>query len=333
MKQSSSQKFRLGLFVIIGTILFIAGVYLIGQRQEMFKKTFTVSAYFQNVNGLQKGNNVRYAGIDIGTVKGINMINDSTIKIDMNIDEKIISHIKKDAIATIGSDGLVGNMIVNIVPGKGVSEVISNGDIIESYSKIGTDDILNTLNTSTENAAILTADLLQITNNITKGKGTIGVLLNDTIMAKDLKQSIANLKHASYGASNTITELNAIITSLKTNDDTVLGMLLNDTISGEKLKNIVTNLESSSLEIESVLTNMNAVVEDFNSSKGTYNYIVKDTSLVNSLKSTLDNINEGTDKFNQNMEALKHNFLTRGYFRKLEREKEKALKNAEKEKN
>ena len=333
MKQSSSQKFRLGLFVIIGTILFIAGVYLIGQRQEMFKKTFTVSAYFQNVNGLQKGNNVRYAGIDIGTVKGINMINDSTIKIDMNIDEKIISHIKKDAIATIGSDGLVGNMIVNIVPGKGVSEVISNGDIIESYSKIGTDDILNTLNTSTENAAILTADLLQITNNITKGKGTIGVLLNDTIMAKDLKQSIANLKHASYGASNTITELNAIITSLKTNDDTVLGMLLNDTISGEKLKNIVTNLESSSLEIESVLTNMNAVVEDFNSSKGTYNYIVKDTSLVNSLKSTLDNINEGTDKFNQNMEALKHNFLTRGYFRKLEREKEKALKKAEKEKN
>lgn len=333
MKQTSSQKFRLGLFVIIGTILFIAGVYLIGQRQEMFKKTFTVSAYFQNVNGLQKGNNVRYAGIDIGTVRGIHMINDSTIKIDMNIDEKIISHIKKDAIATIGSDGLVGNMIVNIVPGKGLSDVISNGDIIESYSKIGTDDILNTLNTSTENAAILTSDLLKITNNITKGKGTVGVLLNDTIMAKDLKQSIANLKHASYGASNTIAELNAIITSVKTNDDTVLGMLLNDTISGGKLKTIVNNLETSSSEIENVLQNINAVVEDFNSSEGTYNYIIKDTSLVNSLKSTLENINEGTNKFNENMEALKHNFLTRGYFRKLEREKEKALKKAEKEKS
>ncbi|WP_323789598.1 MlaD family protein [Psychroserpens sp.] len=326
MKNTSIQKFRLGLFVIIGTTLFIVSVYLIGQRQDMFKKTFTISAYFQNVNGLQKGNNVRYAGIDIGTVKVIHMVNDSTIKIDMNIDKKIISHIKKDAIATIGSDGLVGNMIVNIVPGKGGSEVISNGDIIDSYSKIGTDDILNTLNTSTENAAILTADLLKITNNITKGKGTIGVLLNDTLMAKDLKQSISNLKTASFGASNTISELNDIITSIKTDDATVLGMFINDTISGKKLKTIINNLETSSSEIENVVSNINAVVEDFNSNEGTYNYIMTDTTLVNSLKSTLQNINEGTDKFNQNMEALKHNFLTRGYFKKLERQEKKEAK-------
>ena len=326
MKKTNSQKLRLGSFVLIGTILFIVGVYLIGQRQNMFKKTFSISAYFQNVNGLQKGNNVRYSGIEIGTVKDITMINDSTIKIDMNIDEKIITHIKKDAIATIGSDGLVGNMIVNIIPGKGISEVISNGDIIASYSKIGTDDILSTLNTSTENAAILTADLVKITNNITKGKGTIGMLLNDTIMARDLKQSITNLKNASYGASSTITELKGIISSVKTNDDTILGMLLNDTISGGQLKTIVDNLETSSTEIESVLQNINAVVEDFNSSEGTYNYVVRDTSLVNSLKSTLENINEGTDKFNQNMEAFKHNFLTRGYFRKLEKQEKKEAK-------
>ena len=192
MKNTSSQKFRLGLFVIIGTILFVTGVYLIGQRQDMFKKTFTLSAYFQNVNGLQKGNNVRYAGIDIGIVKDITMINDSTIKIDMTIEEKIIIHIKKNAIATIGSDGLVGNMILNIVPGKGSSELISNGDIIESYSKIGADDILSTLSVSSENAAILTSDLLKITTAMLEGEGTVGLLLNDTIMAQDLKQSVNN---------------------------------------------------------------------------------------------------------------------------------------------
>jgi phospholipid/cholesterol/gamma-HCH transport system substrate-binding protein len=327
MKKTNSQKLRLGSFVLIGTIIFITGVYLIGQRQDMFKKTFTLSSYFQNVNGLQKGNNVRYSGIDIGTVRDITMVNDSTIKVDMSIEEKIISHIKKNAIATIGSDGLVGNMIVNIVPGRGIFEVIKNEDIIESYSKIGTDDILNTLNTSSENAAILTSDLLKITNSITEGKGTIGVLLNDTIMAQDLKQSIANLKMASRGASNTISELNSIVSSIKTDDNTVLGMLLNDSISGKKLKDIVINLETSSTEIETLLNNVNTIVDNFNSSEGTYNYIVKDTSLVNSLKSTLKNVNEGTDKFNQNMEALKYNFLTRGYFRKLERQAEKDAKN------
>jgi len=326
MKNTSSQKFRLGLFVIIGTILFIVGVYLIGQRQDMFKKTFSISSYFQNVSGLQKGNNVRYAGIDIGTVKDITMINDSTIKIDMNIDEKIIIHIKKDAIATISSDGLVGNMIVNIVPGKGIEDVISNGDIIESYSKIGADDILSTLSVSSENAAILTSDLLKITTAMLEGEGTVGLLLNDTIMAQDLKQSVSNLKMASRGATNTINELNSIISSIKTNDNTVLGMILNDSVSGQKLKTIVANLEASSVEIENLVKNTNTVVNGIQSNEGALNYVLNDTTLVNSLKSTLININEGTDKFNQNMEALKHNFLTRGYFKKLERQEIRAAK-------
>lgn len=323
MKKTNSQKVRLGLFVIISTILFVLTVYLIGQRQNMFKKTFTISAYFQNVNGLQKGNNVRYSGIDIGTVKAIEMINDSTIKIDMSIEEKIISHIKKNAIATIGSDGLVGNMILNIVPGQGMDSIISDGDIIASYSKIGADDILSTLSVSSENAAILTSDLIKITNAMIKGKGTLALLLNDTIMSKELAQSVKNLKTASRDAANTISEVHDIISSLKTNDDTVLGMLLNDTISGQNLKAIVKNLEATSLEMENVVSNINTVIDDFKSSEGAYNYIVKDTALVNSLESTLKNINEGTDKFNQNMEAFKHNFLTRGYFKKLERQEKK----------
>lgn len=323
MKKTNSQKVRLGLFVIISTILFVLTVYLIGQRQNMFEKTFTISAYFQNVNGLQKGNNVRYSGIHIGTVKAIEMINDSTIKIDMSIDEKIISHIKKNAIATIGSDGLVGNMIVNIVPGQGMDAIISDGDIIASYSKIGADDILSTLSVSSENAAILTSDLIKITNAMIKGKGTLALLLNDTIMSKELAQSVKNLKIASREATNTISEVHEIISSLKTNDDTVLGMLLNDTISGQNLKAIVKNLEATSMEMDSVVSNINTVINDFRSSEGAYNYIVKDTALVNSLESTLKNINEGTDKFNQNMEALKHNFLTRSYFRKLERQERK----------
>ncbi|NNE32207.1 MAG: MCE family protein [Winogradskyella sp.] len=326
MKNSNSQKLRLGAFVLFGTILFIAGIYLIGQRQDMFKKTFTLSSYFQNVNGLQKGNNVRYSGIDIGTVKDISMVNDSTIKVVMSIEENIISHIKKNAIATIGSDGLVGNMIVNIVPGKGMAQTIENKDVIESYSKIGTDDILNTLNTSSENAALLTSDLLKITHKITEGKGTIGVLINDSVMAQDLKQSITNLKGASRGASNTISELNGIVRSIKTDDNSVLGLLLNDTTSGKKVKDIVSNLEASSTEIEVLLSHVNTIMNDLNSSEGAYAYLVKDTSLVNSLRSTLKNVNEGTDKFNQNMEALKHNFLTRGYFRKLERQQNKEAK-------
>ena len=328
MKTTEGQKIRLGIFVLIGTLLFVMAVFFIGQRQNMFEKTFTINAYFQNVNGLQKGNNVRYSGIDIGTVKEISMINDSTIKVQMAIEEKIISHIKTDAIAAIGSDGLVGNMIVNIVPGKNLdATVINNDDTIESYSKIGPDDILSTLGSSSENIAILSSDLLKITNAILKGKGTIGVLLNDTLMAKDLKKSVSNLNNASFNATQSIEEIKNLIEDIKSEDDTVLGLLINDTISGQKLKTVITKLETSSIEIETMVKNANTVVSDIQTNEGALNYVLNDSTLVNSLKSTLKNINEGTEKFNENMEALKHNFLTRGYFRKLERLEEKAKKN------
>jgi len=329
MKKTKSQEIRLGLFVIISTILFVLAVYLIGQKKNMFKKTFTISSYFQNVHGLQKGNNVRYSGINIGTVKDIEMVNDSTIKVAMSVEEKITSYIKKNAIATIGSDGLVGNMIVNILPGTGYDDMIANGDIIQSYSKIGAEDILSTLSVSTENAAILTSDLLKITQAMIKGKGTLALLLNDTVMAKDLSNSVTNLQTASQSASNTLNEINQIISSLKTNNVTVLGMLLNDSVSGKRIKSTVKNLETSSKEIETMLYNINTTVNDFNTSSGAYNYIVKDTMSVTDLKSILKNINEGTDKFNQNMEALKHNFLTRSYFRKLERQEKRELKKLE----
>ena len=326
MKKTNSQKIRLGLFVIISTILFVLAAYLIGERQNMFVKSFTISAFFQNVNGLQKGNNVRYSGINIGTVRTIEMVNDSTIRVDMIIEERIIAHIKKNAIATIGSDGLVGNMIVNIVPGKGTDSIITNGDTIASYSKIGPDDILSTLSVSSENAAILTSDLIKITNAMIKGKGTFGILLNDTLMANDLKHTISNLRIASYTANKTMKDMNDLVSNILKDDKSVLGMILNDTLTAEKLRNMVANLEASTIEIDSTLNEINTVIGTIQSSEGAFNYIVKDTSLVNRLRSTINNINEGTDKFNQNMEALKHNFLFKGYFRKLEKQKEKEAK-------
>ena len=118
-KITHTHKLRLGIFIILGTVIFIFAMYTIGEKQNLFGKTFIISSHFHNINGLQKGNMVRFSGINIGVISAITMINDSTIKIDMRIDEKITPHIRKNAIATIGSDGLVGNMLINIVPGKG----------------------------------------------------------------------------------------------------------------------------------------------------------------------------------------------------------------------
>src|SRR5574343_163649 len=171
MEKTASQKIRLGLFVIIGLTLFVLTIYFIGSTQQMFGKTETLTAVFNNVAGLQLGNNVRYSGINVGTVRGIEIVNDTTINVEMQIDQTILPHIKKNAVATIGSDGLVGSVIINIIPGQGDALPVQPGDFIKSNNRVRTDDMLSTLNVTNENAAQLTADLLKITNDINNGKG------------------------------------------------------------------------------------------------------------------------------------------------------------------
>ncbi len=326
MKKTASQKLKLGVFVVVGTLLLIAALYSIGNRQNLFGSNIKIMTQFSNVNGLELGNNVRYSGINVGTVSKIQMIGDNQIVVEMLIQEKIGKHIKKDAVATIGSDGLVGNMIVNIIPRESEKPPVVYGDTINSYSKIGTDDMLTTLNVTNENAALLTADLLKITTEILEGKGTLGLLINDSIMAKDLKLTIYELRKASTGASQAIIELKDIISSIS-ESESIAGVLLSDSISGQKMKTIVNNLEQSSVEITEVSKNLNVVLKDIKEGEGALNYLSNNPDLVKNIDSTMNNIKQGTQRFNQNMEALKHNFLFRGYFKKLEKEKNKGSKN------
>lgn len=330
MEKSTSQKIRLGLFVIIGLLVFILAVYFIGDKQKMFGKTNHLEAVFNNVNGLQLGNSVRYSGISVGTVRGIEMINDTTIRVDMIIDKAIFSYIKKDAVATISSDGLVGNMIINILPGKGNEPSVEPGAEIRSYNRVRTEDMLNTLSITNKNAAKLTSNLLEITNEIIKGKGTLGSLLNDTIISKDLGETMRYLKLTTKGASETVTKIDKLVASLD-NKDNVVGVI-KDSAVANKIKNMVTNLDQSTTEINTVIANLNATVLSIKDGKGSINYLANDPELVQKIDSTMTNINEASAKLNENMEAMRHNFLFSGYFKKQEKEKAKAAKAEENKK-
>jgi phospholipid/cholesterol/gamma-HCH transport system substrate-binding protein len=324
MEKTTPQKIRLGLFVITGSLLFILAIYLIGEKQKMFGNTYQLSCIFDNVSGLQLGNNVRYSGINVGTVRSIEMINDSTIKVNMNIDKAIFKHIKKDAVATIGSDGLVGNMIINILPGHGENRSVTSGDLILSTNRIRTDDLLSTLNITNQNAALLTVDLLKITKEINQGKGTIGILLNDSLMATELKQTMHYLKLTSKGSAESVAKLNELITVLNKKDN-VIGVM-KDTAVAQQIKTIVRNLDHSSKEISKVVTNLNATVLNIKDGKGAINYLTNNPTLVRKIDSTMTNINEASFRLNEDLEALKHNFLFRGYFKNQEKAKLKKVK-------
>ncbi len=314
-------RLKLGVFVTLGLVFFVVAIYYIGNKQNMFGNTITLSVVFRNVNGLQAGNNVRYSGINVGTVARLQIKNDSSIQVDMIIEESAANYIRKDAIATISSDGLVGNMMVSIIPTNNKLPVISQNDFIQSYSRIGSDDMLNTLSVTNENAALLTSDLLKITGSILENKGVIGTLLYDSSLAQDLQKTIYNLKVSSVNINEATEKINNAMNNIS-DPDGLFSKLTSDATLSSQLDQTMENLKSASEDITQVTTQLNKMIGDARNENGAVQTMIYDTAFVYDLKQSMENINQGTERFNEIMEALKHNFLTRRYFKKQAKEKE-----------
>jgi len=338
MKKSTNSVIWLGIFVTTALCVLVFASYLIGNNQNLFRPTFVVSSVFSNVNGLQRGGNVHYAGIKVGTVEQIRILNDSALQVDMVLDQEVQPYIKQNAVASIGSDGLVGTMIVNISPGKGAAPPVADGAIIQSYSRIKTDDIINTLGKTNENLAVLSNDLLQITQQIKSGQGTLAMLLQDSLIAGDMRQAVHNLRGTTAYLNATGRQLNSMTTRIEAGEG-LLGSLLQDTLLKGRIDRVATRIDTHVMvQIDSVLHDLRRSGEDLNRfssdlnrfsrqlnrNEGLVGTALSDTSVANDLRSILQNVNDGTELFNENMKAMRSNFLFRGYFKKQEKAERKA---------
>lgn len=199
MKKATGNKMKLGIFVSISILLFIVGIYFIGERAQLFSSTFQISGTFRDIGGLQVGNNVRYSGINVGIIEGIQQITDTSVRVFMVINEGTRRFIKKNATALISSDGLMGNKIVMIIPGTNCKDVLSDNDTIGTAQQISMDDILLKIKVTADNAAFITDDLSIIMQNIREGKGTLGKLIMDSTLAQNLDGAIVNIKQGAGG--------------------------------------------------------------------------------------------------------------------------------------
>jgi phospholipid/cholesterol/gamma-HCH transport system substrate-binding protein len=199
MEKKSGNKIKLGIFVTASVVVFITAIYFIGQRQQMFSSTFQVSGIFNDISGLQVGNNVRFSGINVGVVENIQQVTDSTVRVDMMIDEKTRKFMKANAKALIGSDGLMGNKIISILPGSPGQKEIANNDVVETVRPVNIDDILVKIKVTSDNLADITGYLSIVTQNVSEGKGTIGKLLMDSTMAQNVGQAMVNIKQGAGG--------------------------------------------------------------------------------------------------------------------------------------
>jgi phospholipid/cholesterol/gamma-HCH transport system substrate-binding protein len=199
MKSNGALKWKLGIFIVSGLVLLVFGLYFIGKQKNLFVPVFQLKTVFNNVSGLKVGNNVRFGGIAVGTVQGIQLITDTSVLVNMSIKNEVRKFIKQDASASIGSDGLVGDRVVLISPGTVSREPVKDNEILVSHAPVETEQIMAGLKTSADNAAIITQQLAEVAYKLNHGRGIISRLLGDSSLGNNLNATMANLKKGSAG--------------------------------------------------------------------------------------------------------------------------------------
>jgi phospholipid/cholesterol/gamma-HCH transport system substrate-binding protein len=302
----------------------IFSFYMIGKNHNLFGGGFEIKVRFSNLNGLIAGNNVLYSGIQAGTVKDMQLLNDTSIEVILLIDPKVGAFIHKDAIATVGTEGLMGNKVINIQPGTGKSLAISKGDYLQTRKAVSTDAMLQTLDKTNNNIALISEELKSTVKRINESK--ILELLNDKELSPVLRSSLKNIHEATANARDMAANLDIIVKGIKKGRGAA-GLLLTDTAFAGNLNNTMQKVSSVSDQANLATIRLNTLIEavsqDLSSKDGSLYVLLRDSAVAGQLKQTVKNIQDGTAGFNQNMEALKHNFLLRGYFKSLEKKKKK----------
>lgn len=192
-------KVRLGLFIAGGLMIFIVTVFIIGRQKNLFVPVYKLTTTFYNVSGLQVGNNIRFSGINVGTVDNIKIINDSSVQVDMLIQKNVQKFIKADCEAVIGSAGLIGDRILIITQGSSDAALAKDGQQITSKEPVEPDAIMGSLQVTADNAAIISLQLAEIMTKVNSGNGTLGRFIQDSTIAENINQTIVNLKKSSKG--------------------------------------------------------------------------------------------------------------------------------------
>lgn len=311
---STSKQVRLGLFVVVGMGCLLVILYLLGSQQNLFQRSLPVQADFRNVAGLLPGNNVRLGGITVGTVKDIRILNDTTVRVTMNLNQDVQPILRRNAVASIGTDGLVGNTIINLSAGRGPAPAVRAGDQLPTQEKNSIDAMLATLDVSNKNLVGITTGLREVTNKLNNSKALWELLGNEQLPA-DVSRSVRNAAAASVQLSGAATDVRQLIGGVRRGRGPLGYLLTNEEFAGQ-LGHAARQLAGTS---DTLATTLNGLKRQVQTGGGPVQTLLTDTTAARQLRQTMGSVAQSTAKLNQSMTALQHNFLLRGYFRRQAR--------------
>lgn len=323
MKASKGTAVTVGAFILIGLVILVMGILTLGGQQKTFVKAISIKAIFEDVGGLQKGNNVWFSGVKIGTVKKIAFYGTSQVEISMNIEEEAQKYIHKDSKAKISTDGLIGNKIIVLSAGNNAAGTVESGDQLKSELPVNTDEMMATLQQNNRNLIDITTDFKSISKKIANGEGTIGKLLNDASLVDKMQMTLNNLQTATKSTNGVIRNFADYSSKLQT-PGALSNELISDTVVFSSLKSAVLQLQQVAVNANALTENLKTSTADIGNKSKPLGMLMNDQELATDLKSTLQNLQQGTQKLDENMEALQHTFLFRGFFRRKAKAERKA---------
>ncbi len=316
--------FRLGVFLLAGTLVLAVGLYLLGSKRNLFSRTIAVQAYFQHVGGLRPGNNVRYMGINVGTVERIELTGDTAVRVVLAIRNDARAHIRANAVASVGTDGLMGNRLVNLAPGDGTGGELTEGTILPSSVPLDTDLMLRTLDRTNENLATITEEVLTLAHKMNRPGNALD-LLTDTMLAQDLSEALDGLRQAALYARHATAGANALLDDVQAGKG-ALGTLVADPTSEGHVRQLLGDLARISDSLQVATEQVNRFSHALGSGKGAAGLLVSDTAFAADMRRTITRLDTGSLLLNENLRALKSNWFFRGYFKKQEKELKKQEK-------
>ena len=309
-----------GIFLFIGLTIFLLGVFTLGSQKKTFVKSFALNVVFDDIQGLKVGNNVWFSGVKIGTIKKIQFYGTSQVQVFLSIEEEAQKYIHKNSKATISSDGLIGNKIIVIDGGTLKFPFVEDGDQLAVNTALSTDDIMKTLQVNNKNLVDITSDFRLLARNLVDGKGTVGTLLTDQSVADNFKSIVVNLQNTTASANTMIEDLNDFTNKLNSKGG-LADKILTDTVVFSRLQASVTELQKTAAAAALLTENLNQASAQLNKNDNAVGLLLNDKQTAEQVKSMMKNLESSSKKLDEDLEALQHNFLLRGFFKK----KEKAL--------
>jgi len=314
-----------GLFVLIGLVFLLAGILMVGNLRETFNRKIEIVSLFDDVGGLQKGNNVWFSGVKIGTVSNLEFFGKSQVKVGININTMARKYIRKDAKVKISSDGIIGNKILVIYGGNEMSKEVQAGDTLEVEKTFTSEDMINTLQENNKNLLAITADFKIISKSLAAGDGTIGKLLTDNSVYENIDAATNSLQFASEKVLQLVSSL-ADFSSNLNKKGTLANELTTDTVIFNSVKASVLQLQQIADTATVFINYIKQAGSNPNSSIGV---LLNNEEAGTRIKETIKNLESSSKKLDEGLEAAQHSFLLKGYFKK----KAKSIESDSLEKN